>query len=69
MLFSLLVVKATHCILVHVLLPQCCHGVAKLVYDAAEQQGDEEVGQLTGWQIDTRNLKTQQTAKMKKTTT
>lgn len=38
--------------------PQCCHGVAQLVYDSAEQQSDEEVGQLTGGQIDTRDLKT-----------
>lgn len=39
-------------------VPQCCHSVAQLMYDSAEQQGDEEVGQLTGGQIDTRDLKT-----------
>lgn len=37
--------------------PQCCHGVAQLMYDSAEQQGDEEVGQLAGGQIDARDLK------------
>lgn len=39
--------------------PQCCHGVAQLVNDSAEQQRDEEVGQLAGGQIDTRDLKGQ----------
>lgn len=39
-------------------LPERSHGVAQLVYDSAEQQGDEEVGQLTGGQVDTRDLKT-----------
>lgn len=38
--------------------PQCCHGVAQLMYNSAEQQGAEEVDQLTGGQIDTRDLKT-----------
>lgn len=28
------------------------------MYDSTEQQGDEEVGQLTGGDVDTRNLKT-----------
>lgn len=37
--------------------PQCCHGVAQLMYNSAEQQGAEEVDQLTGGQIDTRDLK------------
>lgn len=39
--------------------PQCCHGVAQLMYDAAEQQGNEEVGQLTGGQVDSRDLDTE----------
>lgn len=38
--------------------PQRCHCVAQLMYDPAEQQGDEEVGQLTAGDVDTRNLKT-----------
>lgn len=29
------------------------------MYNSTEQQGNEEVGQLTGGQIDTRDLKTQ----------
>lgn len=28
------------------------------MYDSAEQEGDEEVGQLTGGDVDTRNLET-----------
>lgn len=35
------------------------------MYNSAEQQGDEEVGQLTGGQIDTRDLKTPETRKKK----
>ncbi len=42
-------------------LPQCCHSVAQLMYDSTEQQGDEEVGQLTGGQIDPRDLQTRPT--------
>lgn len=33
--------------------------MAQLVNDSAEQQRDEEVGQLAGGQIDTRDLKGQ----------
>lgn len=47
-------------------LPQCCHSVAQLVYHSTEQQSDEEVGQLTGGQIDTWDLKTHE--KLKKET-
>lgn len=32
--------------------------MAQFMYDSTEQQGDEEVGQLTGGDVDTRNLKT-----------
>lgn len=39
-------------------LPQCCHGVAQLMYYSAEHQGDEEVCQLTGGQIDPGDLNT-----------
>jgi len=42
-------------------LPQCCHGVAQLVYHSAEQQCGEEVGQLAGGQVDPGDLKTPKT--------
>lgn len=31
--------------------------MAQFMYDSAEQQGNEEVGQLTGGYVDTGNLK------------
>lgn len=43
--------------------PQCRHSMAQLVHDSAEQQRDEEVGQLTGGQIDTRDLQTREKSK------
>lgn len=43
--------------------PQCRHSVAQLVYDSAEQQRGEEVGQLTGGQVDTRDLQTREKSK------
>ena len=61
MLFALPVVMVTDVCYgnVRFVSPQCCHGVAQLMYNSAEQQGAEEVGQLTGGQIDTRDLTTE----------
>lgn len=44
--------------------------MAQFMYDSTEQQGDEEVGQLTGGYVDTGNLKddTQAVAERKRAT-
>lgn len=48
------------------MLPQRCHGVAQLVYHTTDKQGGEEVSQLTGRQIHTRDLKTSNTRRWRK---
>lgn len=41
-------------------LPQCCHPMAKLMYDSADQDSDEKIGQLTDRKVNARHLIIQQ---------